>query len=228
MLIDVTIAFIHAFSEKKREKNILDFNDLEHFALKILVDEDTRLPSKTAEELAKNFQEIMIDEYQDSNNVQETILRAVSKETEGGHNIFMVGDVKQSIYRFRMARPELFMEKYNTYTLEESENQRIDLHKNFRSRTEVLETVNDIFRKIMNQDIGNISYDDQAALYPGAVFPKGTPGMFDTELMVIQPEEGNQDVKTKELEARAVGTKIRNLIKEQMVIIWHFFCHHLF
>lgn len=217
MLIEVTIAFIHAFSEKKREKNILDFNDLEHFALKILVDEDTRLPSKTAEELAKNYQEIMIDEYQDSNNVQETILRAVSKETEGGHNIFMVGDVKQSIYRFRMARPELFMEKYNTYTLEESENQRIDLHKNFRSRTEVLETVNDIFRKIMNQDIGNISYDDQAALYPGAVFPKGTPGMFDTELMVIQPEEGNQDVKTKELEARAVGTKIRSLIKEQMV-----------
>lgn len=121
MLIEVTLAFIQAFAEKKREKNILDFNDQEHFALKILVDEHTHAPSRTAEELRKNYEEIMIDEYQDSNNVQEAILRAVSAEAQGGHNIFMVGDVKQSIYRFRMARPELFMEKYDTYTSEESE-----------------------------------------------------------------------------------------------------------
>ena len=102
MLLDVTLAFIHAFSEKKRDKNILDFNDLEHFALQILVDDKTHKPSQTAAELRKIYQEIMIDEYQDSNNVQETILRAVSKEAQNGHNIFMVGDVKQSIYRFRM------------------------------------------------------------------------------------------------------------------------------
>lgn len=217
MLIEVTLAFIHAFSEKKREKNILDFSDQEHFALKILVDEKTHEPSRTAEELRKNYEEIMIDEYQDSNNVQETILRAVSMEEEGGHNIFMVGDVKQSIYRFRMARPELFMEKYNTYTLKESDNQRIDLHKNFRSRPQVLETVNDIFRKIMNHDIGNITYDDQAALYPGAEFPQGEGGMFDTEIVVVQPGEDEKDVKAQELEARAVGERIRRMMKGQLV-----------
>ena len=169
----------------------------------------------------------MIDEYQDSNNVQETILRAVSKEAEGGHNMFMVGDVKQSIYRFRMARPELFIEKYETYTQEESENQRVDLHKNFRSRPEVLETVNDIFRKIMNQDIGNITYDAKAALYPGAAFPpflgdaflesEEKAGMFGTELLVIEPEEENKDLKTQELEAKAVGFQIQKMMQAQQV-----------
>ncbi len=216
MLIDVTLAFIQAFSEKKQEKNMLDFNDLEHFALKILINDETHEPSQTAEELRKNYEEIMIDEYQDSNYVQETILRAVSKEPEG-HNIFMVGDVKQSIYRFRMARPELFMEKYHTYTQEKSENQRVDLHKNFRSRREVLETVNDIFYKIMNQDIGNITYDTQAALYPGAAFPEGEPGMFDTRILVIEPEEEDQETKVQELEARAVGTEIHLLMENQKI-----------
>lgn len=218
MLIDVTLAFLRAFSEKKREKNMLDFNDLEHFALKILVDDKTHRPSQTAQELRNNYEEIMIDEYQDSNNVQETILRAVSREEEGRYNIFMVGDVKQSIYRFRMARPELFMEKYDTYTLTESENQRIDLHKNFRSRQEVIRTVNDMFRKLMNHDIGNITYDEQASLYPGAEFPEGKPGMFDTKLLVVQPEEEDKGIKAPELEARAVGMEIRRLIKEQLVV----------
>lgn len=232
MLIEVTLAFIQAFAEKKREKNILDFNDQEHFALRILVDENTHMPSRTAQELRQNYEEIMIDEYQDSNNVQEAILRAVSAEAEGGHNIFMVGDVKQSIYRFRMARPELFMEKYNTYTSGESENQRVDLHKNFRSRPQVLEAVNDIFRKIMNHDIGNITYDDQAALYAGASFPEGKPGMFDTRMLVIQPQETGKNaenleaeemgrklppMKAPELEARAVGMEIRRMMKEQLV-----------
>lgn len=217
MLIEVTLAFIHAFAEKKREKNMLDFNDLEHFALKILVDEQSHEPNRTAEELRRNYEEIMIDEYQDSNNVQETILRAVSKEADGGHNIFMVGDVKQSIYRFRMARPELFMEKYGTYTLEDGKNQRVDLHKNFRSRPQVIETVNDIFAKIMNHDIGNITYDARAALYPGAVFPEGKPGMFDTGLLVIQPAEDDKELKAPDLEAKAVGAEIRRLMREQLV-----------
>lgn len=217
MLIQVTLDFMEAFGEKKREKNMLDFNDLEHFALKILVEEETREPAKTALELQKKYEEIMIDEYQDSNYVQETILKAVSGEGKGRHNIFMVGDVKQSIYRFRMARPELFMEKYNTYTLTESKNQRIDLHKNFRSRPQVLTTVNDIFRKIMNSDIGNITYDDQAALYPGAEFPEGEPGMFDTKILVIEPESEKQDVKDRELEARAAGIQIKEMMEKQLV-----------
>lgn len=216
-LIEVTLAFIYAFTEKKREKNMLDFNDLEHFALKILVDEKTHEPSRTAEELRRNYEEIMIDEYQDSNNVQETLLRAVSKEAEGGHNIFMVGDVKQSIYRFRMARPELFMEKYDTYTSEDGESQRVDLDKNFRSRPEVIETVNDIFSRLMYRDIGNITYDERAALYPGAVFPEGKPGMFGTRILVVQPAEEETELKAPDLEARAVGAEIRRMMKEQLV-----------
>lgn len=217
ILIEVTLAFLQAFEEKKREKNIVDFNDLEHFALKILVDSQTHQPTKTAAEIRKNYREIMIDEYQDSNYVQEAILKAVSKESEGICNIFMVGDVKQSIYRFRMARPELFMEKYNTYSQEESNRQRIDLHMNFRSRPQVLNFVNDIFYRIMRQDIGDITYDSQAALYAGASFPEGEKGMFDPKFLVIEPEEEQRDIKTPELEAKAVGMEIQRLMQVQQI-----------
>ncbi|MCI9176391.1 MAG: helicase-exonuclease AddAB subunit AddA, partial [Lachnospiraceae bacterium] len=227
MLIEVTLSFMEEFAEKKREKNIMDFNDLEHFALQILVEDASGKPSKTALELRKNYAEIMVDEYQDSNYVQETILKSVSKESEGVYNIFMVGDVKQSIYRFRMARPELFMEKYRTYTQEESNCQRIDLYRNFRSRPEVLKSVNDIFYRIMKEDIGNITYDAKAALYPGAAFPpflgdaflesEEKAGMFGTELLVIEPEEENKDLKTQELEAKAVGFQIQKMMQAQQV-----------
>lgn len=217
MLIEVTLSFMHKYAEKKREKHILDFNDLEHFALQILAEEGGGQPTKTALEIQKNYEEIMIDEYQDSNYVQETILKAVSGVWEGRYNIFMVGDVKQSIYRFRMARPELFMEKYNAYSQEEGEKQRIDLYMNFRSRPEVLTTVNDVFYKIMKEDIGNITYDSQAALYPGASFTEAVPGMFDTRILVIEPEEKNQDIKGRELEAKAVGNEIVRLMEEQLV-----------
>lgn len=217
MLVEVALAFEKKFSEKKREKNMLDFNDLEHFALEILVEKESKEPTKTAVELQKNYEEIMIDEYQDSNYVQETILKAVSGEAQNRKNMFMVGDVKQSIYRFRMARPELFMEKYHTYTNTDSENQKIDLHMNFRSRPQVLETVNDVFYKIMKRDIGNITYDAQAALYPGADFKEAEKGMFDTELLVIEPDAENQDIKERELEAKAVGNRIRRLLEEQLV-----------
>lgn len=219
MLIEVTLTFIHAFAEKKQEKNILDFNDLEHFALKILVDDKTRQPTETAKELQKKYEEIMIDEYQDSNYVQEAVLKAVSKESGGTYNVFMVGDVKQSIYRFRMARPELFMEKYNTYDKDDGVKQRIDLHKNFRSRKEVIRTVNDMFRRIMREDIGNITYDAQAALYPGAEYPEDYGGTkqdgFQTRFLVIDSDNG--EVKTPELEARAIGHEIKQMMEMQMV-----------
>ncbi len=217
MLVEVTLSFLHAFSEKKQEKNMLDFNDLEHFALKALVDPETRQPTRTAEELRKGYEEIMIDEYQDSNYVQEAILQAVSKEPEGVCNIFMVGDVKQSIYRFRMARPELFMEKYSAYTKEESPRQRIDLHKNFRSRPQVLDFVNAMFCRIMKEDIGNITYDSQAALYPGAGFPQGEAEMFAPRLLVVEPDGEDKDKKAPELEAQAVGLEIRKLMETQKV-----------
>lgn len=216
-MIEVTLLFQKAFSERKREKNLLDFNDLEHFALEILVDKETKEVSRTAVELQKNYEEIMIDEYQDSNYVQETILKAVAGEAKERNNMFMVGDVKQSIYRFRMARPELFMEKYNTYTEVESDNQRIDLHMNFRSRSEVLTTVNDIFYKIMKEDIGNITYDAQAALYPGTEFKESIPDMFDTKILVVEPGTEKQDVKERELEAKAIGNEIRKIVREQQV-----------
>ena len=217
MLVEVTRSFLHAFSAKKQEKNMLDFNDLEHFALKALVDEETRQPTRTAEELRRGYEEIMIDEYQDSNYVQEAILKAVSRESEGVCNIFMVGDVKQSIYRFRMARPELFMEKYRTYTQEESSRQRIDLHKNFRSRPQVLDFVNAMFYRMMKADIGNVTYDSQAALYPGASFPEGEPGMFDPRFLVVEPDGESRDKKAPELEAQAVGMEIQRLMEAQQV-----------
>lgn len=173
VLIDLTLAFARAFAEKKREKNILDFSDLEHFALKILVDHSGEKDKRTqaAKELADRFAEVMIDEYQDSNFVQEKLLNAVSKMEEGNNNIFMVGDVKQSIYRFRLARPDLFMEKFKTYSTAGGKCLRIDLHKNFRSRKEVLDGVNFLFYQIMGEALGKVEYDDAAALYPGASFP---------------------------------------------------------
>ena len=147
---------------------MLDFSDVEHNALDILVDPQTKEPTETAAEFRSRFAEVMIDEYQDSNYVQEALLTAVSGIPEGRQNLFMVGDVKQSIYRFRLARPELFMEKYDGYSTDEGERQRIDLHKNFRSRGEVVETVNDIFYRIMGRDLGKVEYDSGAALYQGA------------------------------------------------------------
>ena len=117
-LVDLTLAFKEAFDAKKRDKNILDFNDIEHFALSILVRRDGEgrcVPTETALEYRSHFHEILIDEYQDSNLVQEYILSCISGEEEGRYNRFMVGDVKQSIYKFRLARPELFLEKYAEY-----------------------------------------------------------------------------------------------------------------
>ena len=171
-IIRLTLLYMDAMEEKKRQKHIMDFSDVEHAALRILVDENTREYRATASEFKEQFEEIMIDEYQDSNQVQEEILCAISRESLGEYNMFMVGDVKQSIYRFRQARPELFMEKFATYDLEESKKQRIDLHKNFRSRAEVLDFTNDMFYKIMAMDLGNVAYDADAALYCGASYPE--------------------------------------------------------
>lgn len=172
VLIRLTLAFHKKFAEKKADKKVLDFSDIEHFALRILVEEENgRITARTpAKELRRHYEEIMIDEYQDSNEVQETILRSISREEEGKPNVFMVGDVKQSIYRFRLAKPELFLEKYNTYSKEDSLCQRIDLHKNFRSREEILCGINELFYKIMGKDFGQIEYDSDAALYPGASY----------------------------------------------------------
>ena len=136
VLLELVRAFTEAYDKAKREKGLVDFSDIEHFALDILVNAKTKEPNTCCRGVPEFFEEVMIDEYQDSNYLQEAILSAVSKIQSGEPNMFMVGDVKQSIYRFRLARPELFMEKYETYTKEDSPYQKIELHKNFRSRKE--------------------------------------------------------------------------------------------
>ncbi|MFT4145651.1 MAG: UvrD-helicase domain-containing protein [Mobilitalea sp.] len=177
VLFQLTLEFMDQFAKKKEEKNLIDFNDLEHFALKILIDGETSLPTPAAKELSEIFEEILIDEYQDSNMVQETILRSISREDDGVPNRFMVGDVKQSIYKFRLAMPEIFMEKYAKYRNIDIDQdgsinlyQKIDLDKNFRSRDGVLQYVNQIFEQIMQQSIGGIHYDEAAALKYGGLY----------------------------------------------------------
>ncbi len=163
----------------------MDFNDLEHEAIKVLIpiqerakrieDKEDVVYTEAADELSRQFAEVLVDEYQDSNLVQETLLHAVSQERFGNPNVFMVGDVKQSIYKFRLARPELFLEKYHTYEAYDQAfgtNKKIELHQNFRSRAEVLEGINDVFYRIMTEDLGGIRYTEDAALHPGAVFPE--------------------------------------------------------
>ena len=234
-LADLVRLFGSRFEEKKRSQNMIDFSDMEQYALRILTQKTEKgfVPSPVALEYQKQYQEIMIDEYQDSNLIQEAILTSVSTCRSGRYNIFMVGDVKQSIYRFRLSKPELFLEKFYTYNIEESQTQRIDLHKNFRSRKEVLESVNAIFGRIMTEKLGGIVYDDQAALYPGAEYPENEN--LNTEIYLIDSdldrvkeryqleenennaEELSKIASEKELEARAIAMRIRELLRTQKV-----------
>ena len=218
-LVGLIKCFSQRFDAKKRQENVIDFSDMEQFALQILAKktEEGFEPSEVAKEYQDQFREIMIDEYQDSNLIQETILTSISGVSKGKYNIFMVGDVKQSIYSFRLSRPELFMEKFDTYDLEKGPKQRIDLHKNFRSRKEVLDSVNYIFRQIMMRNLGEIDYDDKAALYVGAEYPEN-PGC-ETEVLVLNTELKKYDRSIKaskqEMEARMIASRIRRLIAEQ-------------
>lgn len=212
---ELVIRFANAFSEEKQKKNLIDFGDMEQFALQILtVEKEGKLvPSATAREYQEQYYEVMIDEYQDSNLIQESILTSVSTVSQGRNNIFMVGDVKQSIYRFRLSRPELFLEKYDTYSVEDSEKQRIDLHKNFRSRTEVLDGVNYIFRQIMQRKLGGIAYDEKAALYPGAEFEADlTEEGESRQRMELVLTEGD-----RETEARVTAQRIKEMIRSANV-----------
>lgn len=233
VLLNLTIDFAKAYAEKKAEKNLVDFNDLEHFALRILVQKngDETVPTPAAKELSEYYAEILIDEYQDSNEVQETIMNSISGERDGRPNLFMVGDVKQSIYKFRLARPEIFMEKFENYDTMDSDHQRIDLHKNFRSREVVLDSINFIFEQIMTKKLGNIEYDYQVALYPGADFGEEADGISKyTEILLVSvdpPETddlygNNEDAEVfadkeeeeytaKEIEAKAIAKRIKEL-----------------
>lgn len=221
-LTGLTIRFGERFAERKREKNLIDFSDMEHLALEILCrqqeveDGVSAEPTAAALELRDYFQEIMIDEYQDSNLVQECILSCISGEDAGHYNRFMVGDVKQSIYKFRLARPELFMEKFHTYSEETGNLQRVDLYRNFRSRREVLQSVNLIFGQLLAKNLGGIDYDEKAKLHYGAVYYDEAGKENKTEFLIIEkPEEEKSAV---ELEAEAIASRIQKLMREMEVL----------
>jgi len=209
-LIDLVLAFDERMREAKQEKKLIDFSDMEHYALDILLvrEEGQIRPSHVAKEYRQYFYEILIDEYQDSNLVQEYLLQAVSGEEEGHFNRFLVGDVKQSIYKFRLARPELFLEKYKNYG-NEGELRRIDLSKNFRSRATVVDTVNDVFSRIMSEENGGLAYDDAAALYVGATYPESPS--CESELLLVEKPGSETELDAKEVEALAIGQKIKEL-----------------
>ena len=229
-MVKLTKDFSIRFTEKKREKNLVDFGDLEHLALSILmIEKDGKMvPSEVADQMAQWYEEIMIDEYQDSNYVQEVLLNSVSSKRFGRPDIFMVGDVKQSIYKFRLAKPELFMEKYESYTEEESSHQKIELHQNFRSRASVLFGVNYFFYQIMKKELGDITYTRETALNPGLEYADtDLPVDNNTEMLFLdltdndsEEERGTEEenrteealLTEREWEARMVAARIRKLV----------------
>lgn len=229
---NLVLEFELKYSEKKREKGIIDFNDIEHFALRILTSSED-----IAAGYREKFYEIFIDEYQDSNLVQEVLLSQIAKVENP--NRFMVGDVKQSIYRFRQAKPEIFLKKYNDYESEKGhKNRKIMLYKNFRSREEVINSANYIFENIMSKNIGEIEYTEKERLNLGAIFKENTDDEAivggPTEIHIMQKsstKEDDQDIKEKpksskenideeaeeevdniQLEARMVGKIIKDLM----------------
>lgn len=227
-LLDIADEFRERFLQAKLDHNILEFSDVEHFALKVLCEgydeEGEPIPSVIGREMSEDFREILIDEYQDSNYLQEAILKCVSKHHQGKHNIFMVGDVKQSIYSFRMARPDLFMEKYHTYSTEEGKPcRKLLLKNNFRSRANVLETINYIFYQIMGSELGGIDYTEDEALVPGRVFPERESangiqvsdenGMLETEC--VEPD-GTMDDTVELLLGESKNFLLLNADDEEM------------
>ena len=208
--------FSQIFAKRKKEKNMVDFSDVEHFALKILLDENGN-PTEIAKKYQSKFDEIAIDEYQDSNLVQEYILTSISK----GNNIFMVGDVKQSIYKFRQARPDLFLSKYKTYKLKqdktENDDLKIQLFKNFRSRKEVLDFSNLIFSKIMTEELGELNYTEEEYLNLGADY-KDTGEDLKTEIDIITIDNKEDEEEPEELEVEVDENEDKVKILEQIAL----------
>ena len=228
MLLRLAGEFHDRYQEAKQEKNLVDFGDLEHYALEVLLEETgegERTPSAAADELSRQFEEILVDEYQDSNDVQEALIHAISRERFGTPNVFMVGDVKQSIYKFRLARPELFLKKYESYPREDGLYQTIELHQNFRSRDSVLSGINEVFYQIMTKGLGGILYTEDAALHAGAVFEptEETVGgklelhMVNTGGGLLKQLEADpaDDYTSREMEAKLIAARMKELINPE-------------
>ena len=197
-LVELTIAFHKAYDEAKKEQGIMDFSDLEHLCLALLVEpgtEDDPQPSEVALELQDTFKEIMVDEYQDTNGVQETIINLISRVD----NRFYVGDVKQAIYSFRMADSSLFMNKYNTYGLmNDAVERRIDLAKNFRSHENILTATNFIFYQIMTQEAAELDYGEKESLIPGRIVEEAPSDWVGgtVELHLLDTSDTNRSDET--------------------------------
>ena len=218
-LVNLVKVFQSGYQEKKKERGLVDFNDLEHFALAVLIDKTPTGIEKTevARQLEQKFTEVLIDEYQDTNMVQETILRAITKDNPG--NLFMVGDVKQSIYRFRHAEPSLFLTKFKTFKTSQSSGHRIDLAKNFRSRKQVLDATNFIFRQLLDETVGEMDYDEDSWLiYGNTNYDLQAKVDPEAELIIIDrasqssEDDDQADLQKAELEARAYAEKIKQWI----------------
>ncbi len=218
-LSELIVRLIDRFDEKKAEKNILNFNDLEHGCYRLLTDEDGN-PTPLAQTMSDRFDEILIDEYQDTNRLQEAIFAAIKKE----NNIFMVGDIKQSIYRFRNTDPTLFCEKRDSFSTEgNASGQKIILAKNYRSRAEILAGINDIFEKIMSREVGEVDYNEEEKLNPGAEYSDTPhPIVSDLQLHIIESESDGEEMSLSdadeppreeiELEAELAAKQISELI----------------
>lgn len=223
-LVELVIQFGERFERAKQEKSIVDFSDLEHYCLRILAEQDAEghlIETEAAKYYQQQFEEVLVDEYQDTNLVQETILKLVSKgEHAAEGNLFMVGDVKQSIYRFRLAEPMLFLNKYKQFTPDGKETgKRIDLNKNFRSRSDVLDSTNFLFKQLMGETVGEIEYDEQAELKLGASYPESED--TTTEMLLVhldqqeaETDEEREELETVQLEARVIAKKIRQLVEQ--------------
>ena len=236
-LVMLVNQFDARFKTAKAEKNIVDFSDLEHYCLAILtenVEGYNRTPSQAALEYRQQFKEVLVDEYQDVNFVQESILKLVTADGENTGNMFMVGDVKQSIYRFRLAEPNLFLGKYKRFAQDGDESGlRIDLNRNFRSRKEVLDGTNYLFKQLMGVLVGEIEYDEQAELKKGADYPEDSE--YPIELYLIdgaiseeasfKGEDGDNvegfeadELENAQLEARMMAKLIQKAISEKQQI----------
>lgn len=219
-LLDIVTLYHERFTNKKTEKGILTFSDIEHLALKIMLrrQEDKYVPTQVALDYRKAYRELMIDEYQDSNKTQELLIHSISGEDDGIYDRFMVGDVKQSIYRFRNADPRLFMEKYSEYSPDDNKLVRVDLSANYRSRRQVLDTVNAVFEKVMDKEWGGVDYDESNRLNYGQTYDEEPSDneRYSSELMLLV-NDADDSISKPEKEARMLATRIRKLLKEQVI-----------
>ena len=216
-LLDLTEEFDRAFSAEKRRRRVVDFSDLEHLSYRLLTDE-TGGPTETAERLSRRYTEVMVDEYQDTNQVQNAIFTAVS---DHGSKLFMVGDVKQSIYRFRLADPTIFMDRFERFPYYneagEGEPRKVVLSQNFRSRKSVLDAANFLFKSLMSKEFGEIDYTPDHYLNPGLPYPEQPEDRLELDVVdcsKIETSEGEEKDSTSQVEADFVARRVRRLMED--------------